>query len=875
MGAETTNSTLFSKLIHSLCLVILSLLLVHSLTYYITAPNDRTRCHGLLNDGYWQGENYTNWQAPGCMIHDYKPVEVASCLNHSRVLYIGDSIMREQFYSMNRLTHSFDIKGPLHVDRKYKSEKYGMTYEFWWDPYINQTRTIDLLQGKDQTGDKPSLLVIGSGVWYARRLDENVYLQEWKKAIDNVFDGVESTDRIADAVLLSPVEIPQFNLLNPVRQKLITLDKITVMNNYLHQRELSLSPKLPFSIVFAWNTIATSTVNITHDGLHYLPPVTLPQAQLALNYRCNQQLPKHYPINTTCCIHYPTPYWYQSIFFIFFLIWIPLGYYFIDSTKTWIRRLYPSEVKTLTSLFIFGFGVLYMYFCDRTHLFGKIHKHYDDVTFTIQMGIILILGIMTMKKKKGDMTEDQGFLNRGQTDEWKGWMQLIILVYHFTGASGTAGIYNAVRALVAAYLFQTGYGHFYFFYKKKDFGIHRILNVMIRLNLLTFVLMYLMNTDYLSYYFTPLVSLWFMVIWCTMYLGHTYNHHTWFLLLKMGLFCCFTTGLIHLPGVLETLFDILAWVANIHWQAEEWRFRLALDAYIVYIGMLFALATIKFNQHKLHESSFYPMMKWITVAISFVGMIWYFWFELAQPNKQTYNAKHPYISWIPILSFIFLRNATLFLRNINSGFFMWIGKCSLETFIGQFHMWLAADTKGLLVVLPSSWLQPSSTTSHPWGWWLNFILSSIVFLYICHYLSQTTGTLTQWLCQWMVHSPHQNEAKEGGNQHGLSSSHKQHEHLVREDDYQAVPLLPTHSSSPSSSSPTKTSHEEEVMDNKLEVDIENNEEDDLLSLEEEMNTWQSSSTPSRWQRWGSMIWYDARFKSILFVFIMTIINHLC
>lgn len=62
---------------------------------------------------------------------------------------------------------------------------------------------------------------------------------------------------------------------------------------------------------------------------------------------------------------------------------------------------------------IFGFSVIFMYFCDRTSLFLKIQKQFDFWQFTIANLLALALGLGTMKKPEKDL----GFLNRDQTDE--------------------------------------------------------------------------------------------------------------------------------------------------------------------------------------------------------------------------------------------------------------------------------------------------------------------------------------------------------------------------------------------------------------------------------------------------------------------------
>ncbi|KAI9310282.1 10 TM acyl transferase domain found in Cas1p-domain-containing protein [Dichotomocladium elegans] len=791
----------------------------------------------MLNDGWWLEQPYTKWQPSGCMPHSYTAQEVSNCLNHSRVLYVGDSIMREQFYSMTRHVRPLEPKGSLHIDRKYEAPEYGMTFEFWWDPFINSTRTQTMLNGSDPD-NRPSLLVIGAGIWYMRHLNDR-YFDEWRKAVDRVMDAVEKSPFVADAVMLSPVEIPQFNLLNAVRKSKFNMEKINRMNNYIRDKEPTLSPKTSFVIPFAWNAICSSTVNQTHDGLHYLPPVTTVQASLALNYRCNDLLPKSFPMADTCCMNYPTPAWYQNMLFVYFLIWIPIGFYVLapDSYLQFMRRLYPTEADTLSALFVFGLGVLYMYLSDRTQLFGKALKSFDRETFGILMGITLLGGIVSLRRKKEG---DQGFLSRAQTDEWKGWMQIIILFYHFTGASQTPGIYNAMRVLVAAYLFQTGYGHFFFFYKKADFGMMRVMNVLVRLNLLTVVLEYVMDTDYISYYFTPLVTFWFGVIWIVMYVGHAHNTKAWFLLAKMAVMGVLTGVFIHVPGILEGVFSGLEFLFNIHWDAVEWRFRLALDAWIVYIGMLFAYATILFNKHELSEHLAWPVIKYLSMVASVLGLGWYFWFELSCPTKAAYTVWHPYISWIPILSFVCLRNASRFLRNTTAGFYEFVGKCSLETFIGQFHMWLAADTKGLLVIL----VEPS--WARGLGWWFNLAVSSCLFMLVCYHLSKATGTITKWICAAAsdsskdTSSVHRHGGGGSGAVHGSAATTGEAE--VREDN---VPLLPT---------TAEEGKEDEEADEWTE---------EMMGQQHQKPVW-----------WRRML-MDLRVRAVLFLVSLGIINNLC
>jgi len=393
----------------------------------------------------------------------------------------------------------------------------------------------------------------------------------------------------------------------------------------------------------------------------------------------------------------------------------------------------PSE-KAIHAMLVFGLAVIYCFYADRTQVFNKSHKHFNINGFLLLCFVTAVLGYLTIRKSSETAT-DQPFLFRDQTDEWKGWMQYAILIYHYTGASKISWIYGFIRITVASYLFMTGYGHTVFFIKKGDYSFKRVAGVLIRLNLLSCALPYMMKTEYIFYYFAPLTSFWFLVVYTTMRIGAKYNSNMGFLMTKIVCSAILVTALTKFPGVLEAIFNIPHMIAKTEWNVSEWRFRVFLDMWIVYVGMVVAVLFVKFSDRTSAAAASLPTYRKYGIIASCIALPIFFLFQTTRENKFVYNAYHPYLSWVPILSFIILRNATPCLRNSYSNAFAWLGKCSLETFTLQFHIWLAADTQGLLDLGIFGTYNRS----------MNFVISTIVFFYVSHALAGATGDLTAWI----------------------------------------------------------------------------------------------------------------------------------
>lgn len=349
-------------------------------------------------------------------------------------------------------------------------------------------------------------------------------------------------------------------------------------------------------------------------------------------------------------------------------------------------------------------------------------------------------------------------------------MQVLILAYHYTGGSKVLWIYRIIRLLVASYLFMSGYGHAAYFYQKKDFSLKRVVAVNIRLNLLSCVLPWMMDSDYLFYYFAPLVTYWYIIVYLTMRLKSSWNPNLPLFLSKIAIACSITTFLHTQPWIIAPFFTVINAIFGSKWDAKEWLFRCQLDQFIVYIGMILSVLYIRSSNPpapppppqdpmantshtRLSQSSSNPRLSTQTLyGLDAAALIVYGYMSATGTTKTSSNALHPYISPLPILAFIHLRNATPKLRNHYSAAYAWVGKISLETFILQYHIWLAADTRGLLSLgifggggmANGGWVTDWFGVGPGMGAarWADCIVLGVLFVWVSKKVADATGGVT-------------------------------------------------------------------------------------------------------------------------------------
>jgi hypothetical protein len=543
------------------------------------------------------------------------------------MLFAGDSNVRQLFWAVAK---KIDYERALEAHRW--ASKHGniqfnhrdIDLRFVWDPYLNGTILENELQiyqeniasiGRVATAGKkePSavMIVIGGGLWYARQFEAGA-AREFKEAVDKIVTHTQRPDGsawkstapfsgfegIGDQVFMLPIEEPIYDRLSPSRKITIMPEEVDQMNEYLHTLTPSHGLNIPWVFpIMTWKRRWA----YEESGLHVIESIANRRADVLLNLRCNAKVDNAVgaPYERTCCSRYTSGNWFQWVLILLALLILPLAIVWTSNHTNVDVRAIASIIAPIATIAVV---LCYCFFADRTQLFGKVQRLYNRSEFLSLCGLALLFGLATIRKSRetparknsndGFAPTSQSFMNRDQTEEWKGWMQAIILIYHWTGASEELWIYVVVRLLVAAYLFLTGYGHATYFYEHGDYSIRRVTAVLIRLNFLAVALSYQMYTNYLFYYFAPLVSFWFLVVWATFRFGRELNHNVTFLLGKIA-FSAVVTALVHSQAEpLDFTFAALRHIFGMNWDTNDWRFRVSLDGFIVYVGVVVALLHI-------------------------------------------------------------------------------------------------------------------------------------------------------------------------------------------------------------------------------------------------------------------------------------------
>ncbi|XP_034250160.1 N-acetylneuraminate 9-O-acetyltransferase isoform X2 [Thrips palmi] len=761
------------------CLVVIGFCFYHGILHVRYGIDS---CKWLLSDGRYKGN--MEWQPYGCMMHQYSLKDTRRCFRYLTFLgkrnhfaFIGDTQVQlhyrallhqlaghkqseASFWANAKSNQTLDALPQS--DHAFHDSLLGLHLEYLWQPFLTDNMTNRVRSWMEKGG--PSVIVIGMGSWAIKSPDNFEHsINEFTVNLTRFAKTVLPKGEHKSIVLWVPIP--------PIKESKQLLTPDDPFNN----EHIDLFNKAAIEVLehsgaqVWWSSRLLSQGRIDESFGEAYPgyrALSL-NTQILLNAYCND----HMNFNDGTCCWSAEPYTYLQvatyasfavcivIAFTMVLYRISKGSYHQTHVKyTPLPKSFEMggnetvECKPDASLDILpllfalsklGLIMIFFYVCDRTSFFMKENKYYSPLSFWLPLAYMVVLGLF--------FTEDSRYtkvLHREQTDEWKGWMQLAVLIYQMTDASGILPIYMHARVLVSAYLFLSGYGHFSYFWQRGEAGIVRFFQIIFRLNFLTVVLCLAMNRPYQFYHFIPLISWWVFAVFLFLSFpprvsamssdGNPLQFLT--LVLKFVGFISIITILYMSEVFFEKVFVTRPWKAlfvttddDIH----EWWFRWKLNRYSVSYGMIYAVGLFLAQRHQLlddrnHSNLLSPRLSFFAALMSLCGIGGYLGFSILCRNRQECNEVHPYIVFIPIISYIALRNISGILRTRYSTFFAWFGKISLELSVCQYHIWLAADANGVLVLVPGS---PA----------LNAIVTSFIFVCVAHEAHEITKVLLPYV----------------------------------------------------------------------------------------------------------------------------------
>lgn len=324
---------------------------------------------------------------------------------------------------------------------------------------------------------------------------------------------------------------------------------------------------------------------------------------------------------------------------------------------------------------------------------------------------------------------DNDILNVHQTLELKGILTLCFLIYESTNASkahegqhhgigldGPFGqkvlfnpYHNLAKISTTAFLFMTGFGHTMYFYRQDDYSIRRVLKVLFRVNFAAMFLCLALDKPYIFYKPCAIHTYFFSYIYGTMKWRNKKNYTNFGLRLKiivmaLGLYlvwdCDIGLWQIHAVVFGRSQYPI---AGAQYGQLWEFYFQGHLHHWAALVGMIYAfnhpISSLTIRRLEKLGNPVEAMFKGIVFCTITVAMtMWYL--GPFHTTKYLYNATNAYFGFLPVLWYVFARNATESLRSHHCELFKTIGQYSLEIYLLHHHFFHTDESGSKLMILP-------------------------------------------------------------------------------------------------------------------------------------------------------------------------------
>lgn len=456
----------------------------------------------------------------------------------------------------------------LKVEFRWRPSTSSKLYDDFHQLLVRPSKHLNATNTHSSPNKTHTVIIVGHSLWPINRQDQiGLMIDNYKTELARLLIYIEQLNKSnndSSTKLLWSLQDP---VLEKKSQRFVNISNSDINEiNYITKNLVRTMSIDKLSLLTSHFAIAQSLVSyLNDDGIHSSDLIVEHKSQVILNYICNRV----YNFDSTCCSAPHKITFMQMLFissalviitiYLGFLIWPYLMFnrkslktikwqkvpqydnttsdnnyqtqeeeennenqdfvtLFVNQQVTSSRELLPkireglfSNVANLT------IAILFMFICDRTNFFMKENKYFTFANFILPLVYMFALGTFFTEARPDSSHIWAGcMLNINQTDEWKGWMQLVVLIYNLSSAESNLRIYMLIRVLLSSYLFLTGFGHFTYFYKTGDTSFQRLCYITLRLNLLVVCLCLCMNRPYQYYYFVPLVTFWFMVVFLFM-----------------------------------------------------------------------------------------------------------------------------------------------------------------------------------------------------------------------------------------------------------------------------------------------------------------------------------------------------------------------